>query len=199
VILPNNKRALVIGARTHLYQGNGVPGFVRRVVHSVRTAAAAGSTTMVLTHGAGGIRPAWKPGTAVLIKDHLNLTGSTPVEGATFIDMTNIYTPRLREIALSVDPSLGEAILAQLPGPQYETPAEVQMLRSLGADVVGMSVALEAIAAKQARMDVLGLSLITNQAAGISPTPLSHREVLEAGAEAEPRISALLAKILEKI
>jgi purine-nucleoside phosphorylase len=154
---------------------------------------------MVLTHGAGGIRPAWKPGTAVLIKDHLNLTGSTPVEGATFIDMTNIYTPRLREIALSVDPSLGEAILAQLPGPQYETPAEVQMLRSLGADVVGMSVALEAIAAKQARMDVLGLSLITNQAAGISPTPLSHREVLEAGAEAEPRISALLAKILEKI
>lgn len=199
VILPNNKRALVIGARTHLYQGQGRQGFVRRVVHSVRTAAAAGASTIVLTHGAGGIRPAWKPGTAVLITDHLNLTGTTPIEGASFLDMTDLYSPRLREVAKSVEPGLGEAVLAQVPGPQYETPAEVQMLRSMGADVVGMSVALEAMAAKQARMEVLGLSLITNQAAGISPTPLSHREVLEAGAEAEPRISALLARILEKL
>ena len=199
VILPSNKRLLVIGARTHLYEGRGAQGFVRRVVHSVRTAAAAGAKTMVLTHGAGGIRPAWQPGTPVLIKDHLNLTGTTPIEGATFIDMTNVYTPALRELAKSVDPSLGEGVLAQVPGPQYETPAEVQMLRGLGADMVGMSVALEAMAARQAGMDVLGLSLITNQAAGISPTPLSHKEVLEAGSKAEPRVSALLAKILERI
>ena len=197
VILPNNKRALVIGARTHLYQGNGAPCFVRRVVHSVRTAAASGAKTMVLTHGAGGIRPAWQPGTPVLIKDHLNLTGVTPIEGATFIDMTNVYSPKLRELAKSVDPSLGEGVLAQVPGPQYETPAEVHMLRGLGADMVGMSVALEAMAARQAGMDVLGISLITNKAAGISPTPLTHKEVLEAGAKAEPRVSALLARILE--
>ncbi|MEG0299313.1 MAG: purine-nucleoside phosphorylase, partial [Aurantimicrobium sp.] len=195
----SNKRLLVIGARTHLYEGRGAQGFVRRVVHSVRTAAAAGAKTMVLTHGAGGIRPAWQPGTPVLIKDHLNLTGTTPIEGATFIDMTNVYTPALRELAKSVDPSLGEGVLAQVPGPQYETAAEVQMLRGQGADMVGASVALEAMAARQAGMDVLGLSLITNQAAGISPTPLSHKEVLEAGTKAEPRVSDLLAKILERI
>ncbi len=195
VLLPSNKRALVIGARTHLYEGHGV----RRVVHSVRTAAATGATTMILTNGAGGIRPAWQPGTPVLIKDHLNLTGTTPLEGPTFLDLTEVYSSRLRSLAHSVEPSLGEGVLAQVRGPQYETPAEVQMLRGMGADLVGMSIALEAIAAREAGMEVLGLSLVTNQAAGISGQPLSHQEVLAAGREAEPRISALLARILEQL
>lgn len=199
VLLPNNKRALVIGARTHLYEGNGRHGFVRRVVHSVRTAAATGATTMILTSGVGGIRPAWKPGTPVLIKDHLNLTGTTPVEGAEYLDLTEVYSSRLRDIALSVDPSLGQGVLAQVSGPQYETPAEVQMLRGLGADLVGMSIALEAIAARQTGMDVLGLSLVTNLAAGISDHPLSHKEVLETGVAAEPLIGNLLAQIMQKI
>lgn len=195
VLLTNSKRALVIGARTHVYEGHGV----RRVVHSVRTAAAAGASSMILTNGVGGIRSAWKPGTPVLVKDHLNLTGVTPIEGANFLDMTEVYSARLREIAHSVDPSLGEGVLAQVPGPQYETPAEVQMLRGLGADMVGMSIALEAIAARQAGMDVLGISLITNQAAGISGHPLSHAEVLETGKAAEHKVSALLAQIMERI
>jgi purine-nucleoside phosphorylase len=199
VLLPNNKRALVIGARTHLYEGAGRHGFVRRVVHSVRTAAAAGAATMILTNGVGGIRPAWQPGTAVLVKDHLNLTGTTPIEGATFLDLTEVYSTRLRAIAHSVDPSLGEGVLAQVPGPQYETPAEVQMLRGLGADIVGMSICLEAIAAREAGMDVLGLSLVTNLAAGISGKPLSHKEVLETGAATQSQNGALLAAIMEKI
>jgi purine-nucleoside phosphorylase len=191
ILLPNGKYALVIGARTHLYEGHGV----RPVVHSVRTAAATGATVMVLTNGAGGIR-GWKPGTPVLISDHINLTAVSPLEGATFIDLTDLYSARLRGVARSVDPGLDEGVYAQFRGPQYETPAEVGMARAIGADIVGMSTALEAIAARQSGMEVLGLSLITNLAAGISPTPLSHEEVLAAGAAAEPVISALLAKIV---
>ena len=192
VLLPDGRRALIIGARTHLYEGHGV----RRVAHSVRTAAAAGAKIMVLTNGAGGIRPAWQPGTPVLIKDHINLTGTTPLEGATFVDMTDVYSSRLRGIAHSVDPSLAEGVYVQFRGPQYETPAEVQMARLMGGDIVGMSTALEAIAARHMGMEVLGLSLITNQAAGISPTPLSHAEVLAAGKAAEQQVSALLARIV---
>jgi purine-nucleoside phosphorylase len=154
---------------------------------------------MILTNGVGGIRPAWQPGTAVLVKDHLNLTGTTPIEGATFLDLTEVYSTRLRAIAHSVDPSLGEGVLAQVPGPQYETPAEVRMLRGLGADLVGMSIGLEAMAAREAGMDVLGLSLVTNLAAGISGKPLSHKEVLETGAATQSQNGALLAAIMEKI
>jgi len=195
VLLPNGKRALVIGARTHYYEGHGV----RRVVHSVRTAAAAGVTTMILTNGAGGIRETWTPGTPVLISDHINLTADSPLEGATFIDLTDLYSVRLREIARSVDPSLDEGIYTQFRGPHYETPAEVQMAKAIGGHIVGMSTALEAIAAREAGMEVLGMSLITNLAAGIQKTPLSHAEVLEAGRDAEVRISALLAKIVGEL
>ncbi|MEY2848708.1 MAG: hypothetical protein RI885_1373 [Actinomycetota bacterium] len=192
ILLPSGKRALVIGARTHYYEGHGV----RRVVHSVRTAAATGSGIMILTNGAGGIKPHWTPGTPVLISDHLNLTADSPLEGATFVDLTDLYSTRLRAIAKSIDPSLDEGVYTQFRGPHYETPAEVQMANAIGGDIVGMSTALEAIAARQAGMEVLGFSLITNLAAGIQQSPLSHAEVLEAGRAAEPVISALLARVV---
>ncbi|MEY4741500.1 MAG: hypothetical protein RL672_250 [Actinomycetota bacterium] len=193
--LPNGKHALVLGARTHFYEGHGV----RRVVHGVRTAAATGVETMVLTNGCGGIRPEWKPGTPVLISDHINLTSASPLEGAKFVDLTDLYSARLREVARTVDSSLDDGVYVQFRGPQYETPAEVQMAKVLGGDLVGMSTALEAIAVREAGMELLGISLMTNQAAGIQKTPLSHEEVLQAGRDAEARISALLAEIVGKL
>lgn len=193
--LADGRHALVIGARTHYYEGRGV----RAVVHGVRTAAAAGASTMVLTNGCGGLNPDWAPGTPVLISDHLNLTGRSPLEGATFQDLTDLYSPRLRDLARTVDGSLPEGVYAQFPGPHYETPAEVRMARVLGADLVGMSTALEAIAARHAGLEVLGLSLVTNLAAGIQQTPLSHQEVVEAGQAAGPRIADLLARIAGQI
>jgi purine-nucleoside phosphorylase len=192
VLLPSGKRALVIGARTHYYEGHGV----RRVVHSVRTAAATGAKTMVLTNGAGGIKSGWKPGTPVLISDHINLTSDSPLEGATFVDLTDLYSSRLRDLARTIEPTLDDGVYCQFRGPQYETPAEVQMAKSFGGHIVGMSTALEAIAARQAGMEILGMSLITNLAAGIQKTPLSHAEVIEAGQNAEPVITALLARIV---
>ena len=195
ILLPSGKRALVIGARTHFYEGHGV----RRVVHSVRTAAATGASVMILTNGAGGIKSNWTPGTPVLISDHINLTSASPLEGATFVDLTDLYAARLREIALGVDASLDSGVYVQFRGPHYETPAEVQMAKHIGGHIVGMSTALEAIAAREAGMEVLGMSLITNLAAGIQSTPLSHAEVLEAGAAAEARISALLAQIVGQL
>ncbi|GAA2567833.1 purine-nucleoside phosphorylase [Microbacterium binotii] len=192
---PSGKHVLVIGARTHYYEGHGT----RRVVHSVRTAAATGARTMVLTNGAGGIKEHWKPGTPVLISDHINLTADSPLEGATFIDLTDLYSTRLRDLARTVDASLDEGVYCQFRGPQYETPAEVQMAKIIGGHIVGMSTALEAIAARQAGMEVLGFSLITNLAAGISPTPLSHAEVIEAGRAAEPVISDLLARVIGQL
>ncbi|MFC8681068.1 purine-nucleoside phosphorylase [Microbacterium ureisolvens] len=192
IVTPKGRRVLVIGARTHYYEGHGP----RRVVHSVRTAAAAGVRTMVLTNGAGGIKHTWTPGRPVLISDHINMTGDTPLEGATFIDLTDLYSMRLRDLARSIDPSLDEGVYCQFRGPQYETPAEVQMVKTFGGHIVGMSTALEAIAARQAGMEILGFSLITNMAAGIQKTPLSHQEVLDAGREAEPVISSLLARVI---
>ncbi|WP_394941371.1 purine-nucleoside phosphorylase [Psychromicrobium sp. YIM B11713] len=195
VLTKEGKRALVLGARTHYYEGKGV----RAVVHGVRTAAATGAKTVVLTNGCGGLNPAWTPGTPVLISDHINLTATSPLEGATFVDLTDLYSSRLRELAREVDPSLDEGVYAQFTGPHYETPAEVQYAKRIGADLVGMSTALEAIAARHAGMEVFGISLVTNLAAGISETALSHQEVLEAGQAAGPRISALLAQIIGKL
>lgn len=195
ILTPAGKRVLVLGARTHYYEGKGV----RAVVHGVRTAAAAGCTTMVLTNGCGGLNEAWAPGTPVLISDHLNLTATSPLEGATFVDLTDLYSSRLRAIAREVDPSLDEGVYAQFTGPHYETPAEVRYAKRIGADLVGMSTALEAIAARHAGMEVFGVSLVTNLAAGISPVPLSHAEVIEAGQAAGPRISKLLAEIVGRI
>ena len=189
------RRALVFGTRTHFYEGRGV----RAVVHAVRTAAAAGCRALVLTNGCGGLREEWSPGTPVLIRDHLNLTATSPLEGATFVDLTDLYSARLRAIAKEVDPGLDEGVYAQFRGPQYETPAEVQMAKRLGADLVGMSTTLEAIAARHVGLEILGVSLVTNLAAGISPTALSHEEVLEAGQAAAARCGRLLAEVVGRI
>ncbi|MCU1416352.1 MAG: purine-nucleoside phosphorylase [Schumannella sp.] len=195
ILLPDGKRALVIGARTHYYEGHGV----RRVVHSVRTAAAAGATTMILTNGAGGIKETWRPGHPTLISDHINLTADSPLEGATFIDLTDLYSKRLRDLARTVDPELDEGVYVQFRGPHYETPAEVQMAKTMGGHIVGMSTALEAIAAREAGMEILGMSLITNLAAGISKEKLSHAEVLQAGKDAESTLGGLLARIVAQL
>ena len=190
-----DRRALVFGTRTHFYEGRGV----RAVVHAVRTAAAAGCSTIVLTNGCGGLNPAWTPGTPVLIRDHLNLTAASPIEGANFVDLTDLYSQRLRDLARDVDPSLDQGVYVQFRGPHYETPAEVRMARILGGDLVGMSTTLEAIAARQSGMEVLGISLVTNLAAGIGDQPLSHHEVLEAGQGASERCGRLLAAIVARI
>ena len=195
VLTREGKRALVLGARTHYYEGKGV----RAVVHGVRTAAAAGCRTLVITNGCGGLNENWSPGTPVLISDHINLTAASPLEGATFVDLTDLYSAKFRDLAREVDPSLAEGVYAQFPGPHYETPAEVQYAKRIGADLVGMSTALEAIAARHAGMEVLGISLVTNLAAGISPVPLSHHEVIEAGHAASKRISSLLADIIARL
>ena len=139
-------RALVFLGRTHLYEGLGVAP----VVHAVRTAAAAGVKVAVLTNGCGGLREGWRPGTPVLIRDHLNLTGRSPIVGATFVDLTDLYSPRLRSLCREVDPTLDEGVYVQFPGPHYETPAEIAMIRTIGGDLVGMSTTLEAIAAREA-------------------------------------------------
>jgi purine-nucleoside phosphorylase len=189
------RRALVYGTRTHFSEGKGV----RAVVHAVRTAAAAGCRAIVLTNGCGGINPAWRPGTPVLIRDHLNLTATSPIEGANFVDLTDLYSPRLRELARAVDPGLDEGVYVQFRGPHYETPAEVQMAKVLGGDLVGMSTTLEAIAARQSGLEVLGISLVTNLAAGISDQPLSHEEVMESGRAAAERCGQLLAAVVATI
>ena len=189
------RRALVFGTRTHFYEGRGV----RAVVHGVRTAAAAGCSMVVLTNGCGGLREEWSPGTPVLISDHINLTATSPLEGATFVDLTDLYSPRARAVAREVDPSLQEGVYVQFRGPHYETPAEVRMARTLGGDLVGMSTTLEAIAARHVGLEVLGISLVTNPAAGIGGTPLSHEEVIEAGQDAAERCGSLLAAIVGRL
>ncbi len=189
------KNLLVFLGRTHFYEGLGV----RSVVHGVRTAAAAGCSAVVLTNGCGGLDESWSPGTPVLIADHINLTATSPIEGANFIDLTDLYSPRLRELCREVDPSLDEGVYVQLPGPHYETPAEIGMIRAIGGTLVGMSTTLEAIAAREAGMEVLGISLVTNLAAGITGEPLNHEEVLEAGRSAATRMGALLGSIVPHI
>lgn len=190
----DGRRILVFLGRTHLYEGRGVDA----VAHGVRTAAAAGCRIVVLTNGCGGLDPAWSPGTPVLIRDHLNLFGVTPLRGATFIDMTDLYSQRLREIVHRIDPSLDEGVYAQFLGPQYETPAEIAMVRALGCTLVGMSTVQEAIAAREAGMEVLGISLVTNLAAGMTGEPLSHEEVLAAGNSAAQRMGTLIAEFLRR-
>ncbi|OSC27641.1 purine-nucleoside phosphorylase [Mycobacterium vulneris] len=188
-------RVLVLVGRIHAYEGHDL----RHVVHSVRAACAAGVRAVVLTNAAGGLRPDMAVGEPVLISDHLNLTARSPLVGPQFVDLTDAYSPRLRALARQADPTLTEGVYAGLPGPHYETPAEIRMLRTLGADLVGMSTVHETIAARAAGAEVLGVSLVTNLAAGISGEPLSHTEVLAAGAAAATRMGALLAMILEQL
>jgi purine-nucleoside phosphorylase len=162
-------------------------------------AAAAGCRAIVLTNGCGGLRPEWAPGTPVLIKDHINLTSTSPIVGANFVDLTDLYSPRLRAMCRELEPDLAEGVYLQLPGPHYETPAEIGMVRVIGADLVGMSTTLEAIAAREAGMEILGLSLVTNAAAGMTGEPLNHEEVLEAGRQAATRMGSLLSTIVPRI
>jgi len=195
VRIGHDRHALVFLGRTHLYEGLGVAA----VVHGVRTAAAAGAGVVVLTNGCGGLRPTYAPGQPVLISDHLNLTGTSPIVGARFVDLTDAYSPRLRAMCREVDPTLEEGVYVQFPGPHYETPAEVRMVRTLGGDLVGMSTTLEAIAAREAGAEVLGLSLVTNFAAGMTGEPLDHAEVLEAGKAAATRMGGLLSQVLGRL
>lgn len=192
-VLVAGRAALVLRGRRHLYECHDPA----QVVHGVRTAVAAGAHTVVLTNGAGGVRPGLPVGEPVLIADHLNLTGHTPLAGAQFVDLVDAWDPALRALARTVDASLTEGVYAGLAGPQYETPAEIRMLATLGADLVGMSTVLEAIACRALGARILGISLVTNPAAGVTGAGLSHAEVLSAGAAAAPRLGRLLRGILE--
>jgi purine-nucleoside phosphorylase len=194
------RHVLVLIGRTHLYEGRSPA----QVVHPIRTAVLAGAEIVILTNAAGGLDPDMRPGQAVLIRDQLNMTGSSPLSGppppepykGRFVDLTELYPAKLRSLAKTVDSTITQGVYAGLNGPQYETPAEVAMLRNLGADLVGMSTALEAIAAHHLGASVLGISLVTNLAAGVSPTPLDHGEVLAAGAQAAPYLIGLIGGVL---
>jgi purine-nucleoside phosphorylase len=189
------RRVLLFLGRTHLYEGRGV----EPVVHGIRTAAAAGARTVILTNAAGGLAPEHRVGQAVVISDHLNLTARSPLVGADFVDLTDLYSARLRSLAHDLDPTLLDGVYAALPGPHYETPAEIRMLRTLGADLVGMSTALEAIAARAAGMEVFALSMVTNAAAGITGEKLNHEEVLAAGKAAAGRLGEFLVEFIGRL
>jgi purine-nucleoside phosphorylase len=197
------QRLLIWLGRVHLYEGHSPA----TVVHAIRTVAAAGCRTVILTNAAGTINPTYRVGQPVLIRDHLNLTAASPLAGppppdpypGRFVDLTDLYSARLRALAQEDHPGLLEGVYAGLRGPHYETPAEVTMLRGLGADLVGMSTVLEAIAARHLGVEVLGLSLVTNVAAGLQDEPVSHAEVLAAGAGSAAQVGALLAALVSRL
>jgi purine-nucleoside phosphorylase len=196
-----DRRVLVFMGRIHLYEGHGVAA----VAHGVRTAAAAGVTTAVLTNGAGCLRREWGIGQPVIIRDHINLTGHSPMTGpnppvgSRFVDLTDAYTPRLRTLVHDVDPTLPEGVYVGYHGPHFETPAEITMAGVVGGDMVGMSTVLEVIAARHLGLEVLCLSLATNLAAGISDVPIDADDVIIAGKAAAPRMGALLRAVLERM
>ena len=194
-IAAGENRVLVLLGRIHAYEGHEQ----RHGVPPVRTAAATGVRAVVLTNAAGGLREDYEVGQPVLISDHLNLTGRSPLVGAEFVDMVDAYSPRLRAVARDIDPSLVEGVYAGNPGPHYETPAEIRMLRTLGADLVGMSTVHETIAARAAGVEVLGVSLVSNLAAGMTGEPISHEEVLAAGRASAERMGALLAELSARL
>ncbi|WP_327087519.1 purine-nucleoside phosphorylase [Nonomuraea sp. NBC_01738] len=190
------RHALILLGRTHLYEGRPV----EQVVHGVRTVAAAGVRTIVLTNAAGGLRPETQSvGDPVLISDHINMTGANPLSGTTFLDLTEVYSKRLRALVREIDPDLAEGVYVAFRGPTYETPAEIRMLRTLGGDMIGMSTVLEAIAAREAGLEVLGISLVTNPGAGLSDEPLNHEEVLQVGRATAARMGVLLAKVVDRV
>ena len=204
-IAVGSARVLAFLGRVHLYEGYGPA----RVVHAIRTAVLTGCRVVFLTNAAGAIKDGLRVGQPVLISDHLNLTGQSPLSGppppephpVRFVDMTAAYSVRLRALARQVDPSLAEGVYAAFPGPQYETPAEVLMARAMGADLVGMSTALETIAARHLGAEVLGCSLVTNIAAGLGPGTggVDHQEVLQVGEGAAARMGDLLAEVIRRL
>lgn len=189
-----DRRVLVFLGRTHLYEGRGM----EPVVHPVRTAVKAGARVVVLTNACGGINAEYSVGQPVLIRDHISFTAVSPLAGAQFVDLTDLYSKRLRTLVKEVDPSLAEGVYAHWRGPTYETPAEIQMMRTVGADLVGMSTVPEAIAAHALGAEILGISLVTNAAAGITGQKLDHHEVIAAGKAAAERMGALLSDVLRR-
>ncbi|HVT66398.1 MAG TPA: purine-nucleoside phosphorylase [Trebonia sp.] len=201
-IRKGHQRTLVYLGRIHLYEGYDP----HAVAHGVRTAVAAGCRTVILTNAAGGINPAYAVGQPVLITDHINLTGRSPLWGplppripSRFTDLTEVYSGRLRALARELDPSLAEGVYASLPGPHFETPAEIRMLRGAGADLVGMSTVMEAIAARHLGAEVLGISMVSNPAAGLSDQPVDHQRVLAATAASAAKVGALLSELLPRM
>jgi purine-nucleoside phosphorylase len=187
--------ALFLAGRVHLYEGH--PSSV--VTHAVDEVVAAGCRTVVLTNASGGINPSFAVGEPVLISDHLNLTGSNPlIGGPAFVDLSDVYDPELRALARRVDPTLREGVYAGVLGPVYETPAEIRMLATMGADLVAMSIVHEAIAARALGARELGISVVANRAAGLGPK-LDHEEVQRAGARASARVEALLRGVLAEL
>lgn len=186
---PKGQTLAILQGRTHPYEG----AELWKTVHGVRTLAAAGAKTVILTNAAGAIDTQFTVGQPVLISDHLNFTGKTPLQGAEFVSMNDAYSPRLRA-KLQEQYGLQEGVYAMMPGPQYETPAEIRALRSMGATMVGMSTVYETIALRALEVEVLGISLITNMAAGLSPSPLTHMEVLAAGQQAAQEMGKLLTQ-----
>jgi purine-nucleoside phosphorylase len=183
---------LVMCGRTHMYEGLGLAP----VVHGVRTAAAAGCTGVVLTNANGSLRPDFEVGQAVLVRDHLNLTAASPIEGARFVDLTDCWSARLRRLARELDPSLIEVVYAWLPGPHYETLAEAEWVRRVGGDVIGMSTVPEAIVARECGLEVLGLSTVTaveGDDAGIDPS-----EVVAVAEATATRTGPLLADLVRR-
>jgi purine-nucleoside phosphorylase len=204
VKVDGGRRILALLGRVHAYEGHDLSV----VVHAVRSAVRAGCRTVVVTNAAGGLRAGMRVGQPVLISDHINLTGRSPLTGAPapaelglprFVDLTEAYSPRLRDLARDVDPTLTEGVYAGLPGPQYETPAEIRMLQVLGADLVGMSTVHEVIAARHVGAEVLGLSLVTNLAAGLGDDRLDHADVLAAGRVAAESMGDLLARVVARL
>jgi purine-nucleoside phosphorylase len=193
---------LVYLGRIHLFEGYDP----HTVTHGVRTAIAAGCRTVVLTNAAGGINAGYAVGQPVLISDHINLTGRSPLWGplppdvpSRFTDLTEVYSARLRGLARELDPSLAEGVYAGVPGPHFETPAEIRMLRGAGADLVGMSTVMEAIAARHLGAEVLGISMVSNPAAGLTDEPIDHQAVLDATGESAAQVGALLSELLPRI
>lgn len=192
---PRNIRILVFLGRTHLYEGKGM----EPVVHPVRTAVKAGCKVVILTNACGGINKSYHVGQPVLIRDHISLTAQSPLIGADFVDLTDLYSKRLREIVRYADSSLVEGVYVHWRGPAYETPAEIMMMRTLGADLVGMSTVPEAIAAHALGAEILGISLVTNAAAGVTGAKLNHEEVIAAGKAAADRMGTLLKVVIPKL
>ncbi|MCU1455630.1 MAG: purine-nucleoside phosphorylase [Acidimicrobiales bacterium] len=197
-----SRRVLAFTGRVHLYEGH----HPRVVAHAVRTAVRAGCRTVVLTNAAGGLRAGMHVGQPVLVADHVNFTGQSPLVGGNderlgprFVDMTTAYSPRLRALARAADPTLEEGVYCGFLGPTYETPAEVEAARALGADLVGMSTVMETIAAVHAGAEVLAVSLVTNLAAGIGGDVLAHDDVLAAAAASADHMGALIADVVGRI
>jgi purine-nucleoside phosphorylase len=194
------RQVLVLGGRCHLYEGLGPA----EVVHPVRTGIAAGCTTVILTAAAGGIRADLATGSVVVVEDHLNLTGRSPLSGPDFVDMVDAYAPGLRALAHATPDPAGSSVppvapvagvYAQLPGPQFETPAEIRMLRAAGADLVGMSMALETIAARAGGAAVLGLALVTNPAA-TAAAATDIAAIAGVGRDAAPTVAAVVRHVV---